>query len=402
MQIISAIFATLALALTSISAAAATAESMSGGLMRPLRVATFNTSLNHDEAGGLIKQLSGDHLAARQVAAVIQRVRPDLVLLNEFDYDAGGQAAELFVSRYLGQGQFGERAIRYTYRFQAAVNTGVASGLDLTGDGETNGPGDAWGFGMHPGQYGMLVLSRHPIDREHVRTFQQLRWSAMPGAHAPLMPNKKAPWFAAETWAQLRLSSKSHWDVPVQTPLGTLHFLAAHPTPPVFDGPEDRNGRRNFDEIRLWAEYLSNPDAPWLCDDNGRCGGLNDDARFVIAGDYNADPQDGESIPGAIAQLLTHPRVLTMPAPTSAGAAVANTADAELAASKKTPAAEHTGAFGPRAGNMRIDYVLPSLGFSVVRSGVFWPPPDRPEAQWLQASDHRMVWVDLRLAANTN
>ena len=402
MQIFSAVFATLALALTSISAAAAADESLSGGLMRPLRVATFNTSLNHNEAGGLIKQLSDDHLAARQVAAVIQRVRPDLVLLNEFDYDAEGRAAELFVTRYLGEGQFGERAISYAHRFQAPVNTGVASGVDLTGDGKTDGPGDAWGFGMHPGQYGMLVLSRYPIDREQARTFQQLRWGAMPGALVPLMPDKKTPWFSAETWAQLRLSSKSNWDLPVQTPLGTLHFLTAHPTPPVFDGPEDRNGHRNFDEIRLWAEYLSNTDTAWLCDDSGRCGGLSNDARFVIAGDYNADPLDGDSFPGAIAQLLEHPRVLPMAAPTSAGAAIAETADAALAASKRTPAAQHTGAFGPRVGNMRIDYVMPSLGYSVIRSGVFWPPADRPEAQWLQASDHRMVWVDLRLATEAN
>ncbi len=401
MQIFSAIFATLALALTAMSATAAADESVSGGLMRPLRVATFNTSLNHNEAGGLIAQLSADHLAARQVAAVIQRVRPDLVLLNEFDYDADGKAADLFVNRYLGEGQFGERAIGYAHRFQAPVNTGVASGLDLTGEGENNGPGDAWGFGMHPGQYGMLVLSRYPIERSQVRTFQQLLWSAMPGALAPLMPDKKTPWYAAETWQQLRLSSKSHWDLPVRTPLGTLHFLTAHPTPPVFDGSEDRNGRRNFDEIRLWAEYLSSADSTWLCDDNGRCGGLDSDARFVIAGDYNADPQDGESVVGAITQLLEHPRVLPMEAPRSAGAAVAKTADAALAASKRTPAAQHTGAFGPRAGNMRIDYVLPSLGFEVIRSGVFWPPLDRPESQWLQASDHRMVWVDLRLTLAT-
>ncbi len=402
MQISSAFFAALTLALSAIAAPSAANESLSGSLMRPLRVATFNTSLNHNEAGGLIEQLSGDHLAARQVAAVIQRVRPDLVLLNEFDYDIDGKAAELFVSRYLGEGQFGERAISYAHRFQAPVNTGVASGLDLTGDGQTDGPGDAWGFGMHPGQYGMLVLSRYPIDREHVRTFQQLRWSAMPGALAPRMPDNKTAWYADETWQQLRLSSKSHWDVPVQTPLGTLHFLTAHPTPPVFDGKEDRNGRRNFDEIRLWAEYLTNADTTWLCDDSGRCGGLDANARFVIAGDYNADPLDGESIAGAITQLIGHPRVLPMVAPTSTGAATAATADPELAASKRTPAAQHTGAFGLRAGNMRIDYVLPSVGFEVIRSGVFWPPSDRTEAQWLQASDHRMVWVDLRLATAAN
>jgi endonuclease/exonuclease/phosphatase family metal-dependent hydrolase len=51
---------------------------------------------------------------------------------------------------------------------------------------------------------------------------------------------------------------------------------------------------------------------------------------------------------------------------------------------------------------MRVDYVLPSTDFDVVRSGVFWPPPEHPEAQWLKASDHRMVWVDLRLAGTAN
>ena len=35
----------------------------------------------------------------------------------------------------------------------------------------------------------------------------------------------------------------------------TVHFLVSHPTPPVFDGPEDRNGPRNYDEIRFWADY---------------------------------------------------------------------------------------------------------------------------------------------------
>jgi hypothetical protein len=39
-----------------------------------------------------------------------------------------------------------------------------------------------------------------------------------------------------------RLSSKSHWDVPIVIGRKTVHFLVSHPTPPVFDGPEDRNG----------------------------------------------------------------------------------------------------------------------------------------------------------------
>lgn len=59
----------------------------------------------------------------------------------------------------------------------------------------------------------------------------------------------------------LRLSSKSHWDVPIDIPLGDgvtqrVHMLLHHPTPPAFDGQEGRNLRRNHDEIRLFADYV--------------------------------------------------------------------------------------------------------------------------------------------------
>src|SRR5690606_19197360 len=119
---------------------------------------------------------------------------------------------------------------------------------------------DAWGYGLHPGQYGMLVLSRFPLDAEAVRSFRLLKWSALPGAKVPVYPDTGLPFYPAEIWTQLRLSSKSHWDLPVATPFGTVHFLVAHPTPPAFDGPEKRNAARNHDEIRLWADYLD--DAP--------------------------------------------------------------------------------------------------------------------------------------------
>src|SRR3546814_19470743 len=96
----------------------------------------------------------------------------------------------------------------------------------------------------------------------------------------------------------------------IGTPTGTVHLLASHPAPPGVDGPEDRNGARNAAEIRLWREYISPGDKPWLCDDAGRCGGLDADARFVIAGDLNNDPTDGDGRHEAIVELLEHPRVL--------------------------------------------------------------------------------------------
>src|SRR3546814_4260489 len=124
----------------------------------------------------------------------------------------------------------------------------------------------------------MLLLSRYPIDANSVRSFQHFRWADMPDALAPKNPATGTAYYPDAVWQQLRLSSKSHWDVPIQTPLGVVHFLISHPTPPVFDGAENRNGLRNHDEIRLWAEYLSGAAIDWLYDDSGRRGGLAPDA----------------------------------------------------------------------------------------------------------------------------
>ena len=368
------------------------------GMVPHLRVATYNTSLYDDADGGLIRRLEAGDAHAGKIAAVLQRVRPDVVLLNEFDFDAPQRAADLFQHRYLEVAQAGGGPpLAYPYRYLAPVNTGVPSGLDLNADGSVGAAGrargdDAWGYGQHPGQYGMLLLSRHPIDAAAVRTFALLKWKAMPGAARPTNPATGAPFHSDAVWSQLRLSSKSHWDVPVRTPLGVVHLLAAHPTPPVFDGPEDRNGARNFDEIRLWSQYLSDGDATWLCDDQGRCGGLPADARFVIAGDLNADPVDGAGRPGAIAQLLAHPRIDAGFVPRSAGA-VARAQARGLP--RKGEVAAHTGDFGPEAGTLRLDYLLPSRTLRVRDGAVFWPADGTPDAAIADASDHHLVWLDL-------
>ena len=367
-----------------------------------LRVATYNASLYDEDAGGLVARLQLGNAQARKIAAVLQKVRPDIVLLNEFDYDAAQRAADLFQRDYLEVAQAGGGApLHYPHRYLAPVNTGVPSGLDLDGNGETGGIGrergnDAWGYGLHPGQYGMLVLSRFPIDAAAVRTFQLLKWRDMPGARRPMDPATGKPFHADAVWEQLRLSSKSHWDVPIETPVGTLHLLASHPTPPTLDGPEDRNGKRNADEIRLWREYISPGAKPWLCDDAGRCGGLAADVRFVIAGDLNNDPVDGDGHHDAILELLEHPRVLRMATPRSAGGEAKARDYAAAGILRRGSPAHVTGDFGPRVGALRLDYVLPSSGFALSGSGVFWPAPGDADAAIADGSDHQLVWVDLR------
>lgn len=366
-----------------------------------LRIATYNTSLYSNEAGGLIERLQGDDDNVRKIAAVLQQVRPDIVLLNEFDYVADGSAADLFQQRWLEQPQpGGGEPLHYPYRYLAPVNTGVQSGLDLDNNGTVGGEGrdrgnDAWGYGLHPGQYGMLLLSRYPIDAAAARTFQLLKWSAMPDAHRPRHPDG-SPFHPDAVWSQLRLSSKSHWDVPVHAPGGVIHVLASHPTPPAFDGPEKRNVARNHDEIRLWTDYISPGPHPWLCDDAGRCGGLAADARFVILGDLNNDPVDGAGDHAAITDLLEHPRVMRMATPRSEGALEAAEADGGANAQHRGSAAHDTGSFGPRVGNLRLDYALPSVGRALVGSGVFWPRSDAAHAQIIDGTDHRLVWVDLQ------
>jgi endonuclease/exonuclease/phosphatase family metal-dependent hydrolase len=362
-----------------------------------VRVATFNIAMGLREEGELASALaSGEDERLRQVAGILRRVKPDIVLLTEFDYDPAVDAARLFNRNYLstagGDAEFG-----YPYHFRAAVNTGVDSGLDLDMDGTTGTPGDAWGFGRFPGQYGMLVLSRFPIDAANSRTFQQFRWAAMPDARRPRHPDG-SPFHADETWRQLRLSSKSHWDLRIEIAGEALHLLAHHPTPPVFDGPEDRNGLRNHDEIRFWLDYTSPAGAGFIVDDAGAVGGIADGARFVIAGDFNADPHDGDAADGAIGQLLNAPWIDAGCIPLSAGGAEAAALQGGVNSEHRgDPAADTSDFNDERSGNLRLDYVLPSRNLEVVGCGVHWPASTEDGHRQARVSDHRLVWLDISL-----
>ncbi|GAA1863173.1 endonuclease/exonuclease/phosphatase family protein [Myceligenerans crystallogenes] len=385
------------------AAAAGSAATTSSSRAKSLRVATYNLSLNRNADGQLVSDLStGANTQAQVVAEVIQHARPDVVLLNEFDFDAAGRAADLFRENYLEVAQGDARAIEYPYAFVAPSNTGIPSGFDLNNNGVVSGGDDALGFGVFPGQYGMLVLSRYPIDTRHARTFQNFLWQDMPGALLPQDPATGLPWYTDEELAVLPLSSKSHWDVPVRVGRETVHVLAAHPTPPTFDGAEDRNGRRNHDEIRFWADYVSGGrTASYVYDDKGRRGGLGRGESFVIVGDYNADPADGDSYDKAIDQLLEHRRIQD-PAATSAGAAEAAALQAGANTTHTGDPALDTADFADTApGNLRVDYTLLSRDLRVRDASVFWPASGEPLSRLtgvypFPSSDHRLVSVDVR------
>jgi endonuclease/exonuclease/phosphatase family metal-dependent hydrolase len=179
----------------------------------------------------------------------------------------------------------------------------------------------------------------------------------------------------------MRLSSKSHWDVPVRLPNGAvLHLLASHPTPPAFDGPELRNKKRNYDEIRFWADYINQQS--WIVDDANVAGGLIDFASFIILGDLNADPDEGSSFKDPIDTLLRPIRRLNMETvPTS-----------DIAIPRLDP--DDTALFG-----LRVDYVLPSADLEVRGSGVWRQVPTLAPKPGTFPSDHFPVWLDLKVSA---
>ncbi|WP_042280991.1 endonuclease/exonuclease/phosphatase family protein [Nocardiopsis alba] len=377
---------------------------------REVRFATFNTALERPEEGMLAEELATpDSEQARNIAEIIQHVRPDVLLVNEFDHDDEGRGLSLFQDNYLSVGQNGADPIDYPYVYSAPVNTGVASGVDLNGDGAVvTEPGspeyaeDAFGYGLFPGQYGMAVLSKYPIVTDEVRTFQTFRWADMPDALLPTDPETGGSYYSEEALEVLRLSSKSHWDVPIDTGRGRpVHLLASHPTPPTFDGPERRNVARNHDEIRFWADYVTRRDSGYIYDDEGVRGGLAPGAPFVIAGDLNADPNDGDGHPEAVTRLLDHRAVVDVRPSGQGGRGAAQRqggANEDHVGDPGLDSADFNDEPGP--GNLRVDYVLPSRSLPARGSGVFWPTVDDPLFRLtgdypFPSSDHRLVWVDV-------
>lgn len=305
---------------------------------------------------------------------MIARAAPDVILLTGFDYDLDLVALRAFRDRIAARG------LDYPHHFSTRPNTGWETGIDLDGDGRTGGPDDAQGFGRFAGEEGMAILSRLPIDAEAVAEYSEFLWRDLPGT---LLDGAT---LSDEAAAIQRLSSTAHWAVPVTLPQGRrLTLLAWHATPPVFDGPEDRNGRRNHDEAAFWLHLLDGglPFAP-------------PEGSFVLLGDANLDPADGDGRPDALDTILADPR-LQDPLPSSAGGTAAAAQGGANLRHEGEPSRDTADWLDdPGPGNLRVDYVLPSSNLKVSDAGVWWPAPGEPGAEVAEAaSRHRLVWVDI-------
>lgn len=314
---------------------------------QPLRLALYHTGLGRDGPGLLLRDIRrgvADVLAARDALVAL---RPDAVLLLDFDHDRDLVALRAF------QALLAEGGWPLPEAYAPRPNAGMATGLDLDGNGRRGEADDAQGWGRFSGAGGMALLSRLPIAA--TTDHSAFLWRDLPGARLPRVDGAAYP--SDAVFAVQRLSSTGHWEVTLQTPGGPLTLLAWHAGPPVFGGPHRRNALRNADETAFWRWRLDTAAPP---------------GAFVLIGESNLDPEAGAGERAEMAALLADPR-LQDPAPA-----------APLPAGGPPVRATAYWPNGP--GALRVDYLLPARAIRVRESGLVWPGPE---------AVHAIVWADL-------
>lgn len=333
--------------------------------------------MSRNGPGLLLRDIGKGEEQVDAAAQIIAHIEPDILLLTDFDYDYEGVALGAFAELIASHGH------EMPHRFATEPNSGLATGLDMDGDGRAGSARDSQGYGWFTGDGGLAILSTRPIVASAVQDHSGLLWQKLPGATLPSLEG--APFPSVAALALQRLSSTGHWVVPIDmgggAPLNVLAFAA---TPPVFDGPEDRNGLRNADEIRFWQMWM-----------DGALGPVPE-GPMVVMGNANLDPVDGDGRWAAINALRTDPR-LQDPEPRSIAGGMANDAD-----HRGDPSLDTVDWPDNAPGNLRVSYILPDAALEVVESGVFWPSADHPLADLLRgerggvAGPHRLVWTDIR------
>lgn len=312
-------------------------------MAEPFRVLTFNTSFDRKGPGLLVAELTREDPVIDNTLRRIADARPDIAVLQKVDYDRDLIAIDLIQARLEVFG------LSLPYRFATQPNTGLPTGFDLDRNGKLGEPRDMQGYGQFSGQGGMVLLSRYPILTEDSRDFSSVLWRDQPSPDLPMDGEKS--FFETRVLEVLRLHSVAAWDVAVKLPHGVIRVLTSYASPPVFDGPEDRNGLRNAAELRFWADYIDTLDVP-----------------FVYAGDLNADLAGGEGLKPTLQRLLTHTH-LQDPKPKADG--------------RMETASWEDGL------SLRVSYVLPSRDFGVSAAKVERAPLVEGGTR------HHPVWVDL-------
>lgn len=241
-----------------------------------LRIATWNLDLSRDGPGLLVQAIaSGKDAEVSVLLDGLTTLKPDVVLLTRIDHDLRLVAIGALQKRLAHMGA------PYPFVYAPPSNRGLATGVDLDGDGRLNGYDDAQGYGRFTGDGGMAILSRYPI--KPIEDFSGFLWRDLPETRLKDVPE--------DVKGVQRLSSSGHWQIKVEG----LTLLAWSAGPAVF-GKGLRNANRNHDEARFWQALLQDqlPFKP-------------PQKAFLLIGQSNREASDPQAL--ALHDLQNDPRL---------------------------------------------------------------------------------------------
>ena len=315
----------------------------------------------------------------RAAASIIRRYDPDVLSINEMQYDladvpdAGLPGNGLNPLRFMQTFLSGDGgALPYPHWFISPANTGLRARLGEDGAWTL----DEYNYGRFPAEYSMALLSKLPVDSAAVKRHAWVRWRELAGNRMP-----------DDLPADLPLFDKDFYDVPVRVKGRTVRVLMLHTVPPIFTA---YNAPRNADQVAFLRRYVEGGPLPPGVEP------LPAGTPFVIMGDLNIDPQNGSGVRDEIRALLNSELVVD---PRPAGGCLRGVSP-ELCTSLAGGGRPEPNLDPDEGFCGRLDYVLFSRHFEVGEALVHWPgPEEEPEAfrEARVASDHFAVVVEASL-----
>jgi hypothetical protein len=368
-----------------------------GGLTGPVRLRVAQFNLREMSTDKLMSASDEQATAAAEVAA---RFEPDILCINELQYDISGWPAQGMPGAAPGSPYGGynvpgaDNAKRVAERVAAAGGPSYEHTLLTAGNSgyywEGNTLGFDWfilrGWGEYPGRFNTAVLSKYPIVEDQVRIITNFAWEDLPDNKIAQMDSE----IGVQVPPGFPLFEKSLNVVPVQVGADVVHLVLLHPVSPAFD---PINPYRNYDELRALRLFL-----------DGQLPGVEPlavGAKFIVVGDLNADPDDGDSLPGAIQQVLEQPDLLAVfpeGAGTKGNNGQYNTYISGCGLDDGSVVTNPAARF-----QLQLDYLLPSatIGQPLESNNFF---PDIAQNQYdfalsCRASDHRFLSIDVEIGA---
>jgi len=317
---------------------------------------------------------------ARAAASIIRAHAPDILSIDEIQYDypdtpdpglpGTGLNARRFADTFLAD-------LGYRYDWMTPGNAGVRSGFEA--------PYETIGFARFPGEYGTALLSRFPIRAAEAVSFRRFLWRDLPenrlaDLNESLRARGKPP-----VPDGFPLFDKDVSDVPVEIDGRMIHVIVAHTAPPVY---ERHNVARNADHLRFLDTFVAGRPLPGIRP-------LDPEAPFVLIGDLNCDPEDGEGDAEAIRRLIENPRILAF-FPEGSGSRGANPRRNTFLAGGGVP----NPPLDFNVLQLQLDYILPSKHFANPRGLVHWPDVRSQKDALMvarRASDHFFLMVEVEI-----